>query len=437
MGYLLNDEHLKGKMTVKSQKFNVNEWMTSPSTNVPNHTDTAINTENSVLKSTNTVASGAIPIPKNLNIIINSEFIDVVYDKMKMNNVKGSLTVENGALKMQNVAFQSLGGNFITNGTYNSADLAHPKFDFALNLENIEIAQAYQHLSIVKHLMPVAQYLIGGANSKFKIDGELGQDMMPIINTLSGDGIMKILKGEVSQDNPLVQKLIETTKLVKLKNTRLDNLLMQFEIKEGTFGVKPFDIKFDDYKITASGRHGLVGSMDYALVLDVPAGKTGEAFSNIFQKWTGKSLQGTDRVKFDMALGGTVKNPIFGFKGSSTANSIKDAVVAEAKSQIDAAKTKALEEADRLKKEAETKIQAEKDKLMSQANAKKAEIETKIQKEKEALEAKAKATVDSIKRAANERAKKILEQQKKSVLDGLFKKKPIQNDTIRNLRRKN
>ena len=423
MGYFLNNESLKGKINLKSKKFNVNEWMKTMPT-VAKEGQSTSNLE-------------VVEIPKNMDLIIDSEIGEVMYDKMKMNNIKGSLTLGNGAIKMQNVSFQSLGGNFTTNGTYNSTDLAHPKFDFALNLENVEIAQVYQHLNIVKYLMPIAQYLIGGASSKFKIDGELGQDMMPKFNTLNGDGIMKILNGEVSKDNPLMQKLIETTKLIKFKDTKLNNLLMQFEIKDGTFGVKPFDIKFDDYKITASGRHGLTGSMDYALVLDVPAGKTGEAFSNIFQKWTGKALQGTDRIKFDLALGGTVKNPIFGFKGSSTANSIKEAVLAEAKSQVDAVKAKALEEVDRLKKEAEAKIQAEKDKLMSQANVKKAEVEAKIQKEKDALEAQAKATVDSIKKAANERAKKILEQQKKNVLDGLFKRKPAQVDTTNKNLRKN
>jgi len=424
IGYVLNDESLKGKVKLKSQKFNVNEWMKSSPTPTNGGT-TPSNLE-------------VVEIPKNIDFVMDSEIGEVLYDNMKMDNIKGLLTVGSGAVKMQNVAFQSLGGNFVTNGTYNSSDLAHPKFDFALNLENVEIAQAYQQLNIVKYLMPVAQYLIGGVNSKFKINGELGQDMMPKINTLSGDGLMKILKGEISQDNPLVQKLVETTKLSKLKDTKLSNLLMQFEIKDGTFGVKPFDIKFDDYKITASGRHGLVGSMDYALVLDVPAGKTGEAFSNIFQKWTGKALQGTDRVKFDLSLAGTVKNPIFGFKGSSTANSLKDAVVAEAKSQIDAAKAKALEEADRLKKEAEAKLQVEKDKILNEANAKRAEIEVRVQKEKAAIEAKAKATVDSIKKAATDRAKKILEEQKKSVLDGLFKKnKGGQTDTTKNFKRKN
>lgn len=428
IGYVLNDEPLKGKLNVKSNKFNVNEWMTDAPKTVNSSSSTSTNSDLQVVE-----------IPKNMDLVINSEITNALYDKMELKNIKGSLTVGNGAVKMQNVAFNSLGGNFITNGTYNSSDLAHPKFDFALNLENVEIAQAYQHLNIVKYLMPVAQYLIGGINSKFKIDGELGQDMMPKINTLSGDGLMKILHGEVSENNPLVQKLVEVTKLTKIKDTQLNNLLMQFEIKDGTFGVKPFDIKFDDYKITASGRHGLTGSMDYALVLDVPAGKTGEAFSNIFQKWTGKVLQGSDRVKFDLALGGNLKNPIFGFKGSSTANSIKDAVVSEAKAQIDAAKTRALEEADRLKKEAEARIQVEKDKLMSQANAKKAEVEAKIQKERDALEAKVKRTTDSIKKAASDRAKKLLEEQKKSVLDGLFKKnKPVQNDsTNKNLRRRN
>ena len=441
IGYVLNNEVLKGKLNVKSSKFNVNEWIAEAPSAPRGGTFSTLSDSNSDSKAPPLGVGGleAVAIPKNMDLSINSEIENALYDKMELKNIKGLLTIGNGSVKMQNVAFNSLGGNFITNGTYNSSDLAHPKFDFALNLENVEIAQAYQHLNIVKYLMPVAQYLIGGINSKFKIDGELGQDMMPKINTLSGDGLMKILHGAVTENNPLVQKLVEITKLTKIKDTQLNNLLMQFEIKDGTFGVKPFDIKFDDYKITASGRHGLTGSMDYALVLDVPAGKTGEAFSNIFQKWTGKSLQGSDRVKFDLALGGNIKNPIFGFKGSSTANSIKDAVVSEAKAQIDAAKTKALEEADRLKKEAEARIQLEKDKLMSQANAKKAEIEAKIQKERDALEAKVKRTTDSIKKVASDRAKKLLEEQKKNVLDGLFKRnKPVQSDTInKNLKRGN
>lgn len=395
MDYALNNGTVKGKMNVKSNKFNVNEWMTdSPKTTTAGGTTQPLQ---------------VVEIPKNIELVMDSDIGEALYSQMKMQNIKGALVVGNGAVKMQNVAFQSLGGKFTTSGTYNTSNLAHPLFDFALNLENIEIAQAYQHLNIVKSLMPVAQYLIGNVTSKLQIGGELGQDMMPKINSLTGDGLMKVLQATVSESNPLVQKLVETTKIAKLKETKLSNLLMQFEIKDGTFGVKPFDIKFEDYKITASGRHGLTGSMDYNLLLDVPSGKIGEAFGNVFQKWTGKNLQGTDRVKFDLQLGGTLKNPAFGFKGSSTANSLKDVAKATLQAQIDEGKNKVLD----------------------QLNIKKDALPAQIL-DKDAMEAKAKATADSIKKAAADKAKKLLESQKKSVINGLFNKfgKPAKKDTV-------
>ncbi|MEA5425818.1 AsmA-like C-terminal region-containing protein [Arcicella lustrica] len=395
MDYALNNGTVKGKMNVKSNKFNVNEWMTdSPKTTTAGGTTQPLQ---------------VVEIPKNIELVMDSDIGEALYSQMKMQNIKGALVVGNGAVKMQNVAFQSLGGKFTTSGTYNTSNLAHPLFDFALNLENIEIAQAYQHLNIVKSLMPVAQYLIGNVTSKLQIGGELGQDMMPKINSLTGDGLMKILQATISESNPLVQKLVETTKIAKLKDTKLSNLLMQFEIKDGTFGVKPFDIKFEDYKITASGRHGLTGSMDYNLLLDVPSGKIGEAFGNVFQKWTGKNLQGTDRVKFDLQLGGTLKNPAFGFKGSSTANSLKDVAKATLQAQIDEGKNKVLD----------------------QLNIKKDALPAQIL-DKDAMEAKAKATADSIKKAAADKAKKLLESQKKSVINGLFNKfgKPAKKDTV-------
>jgi hypothetical protein len=393
--YALNNEILKGKMKVTSEKFNVNEWMTdSPKTGNNGSTEQPLQ---------------VVEVPKNIDLLINTEIGEAKYGLMKMQEIKGDLLVNNGAVKMQNVGFQSLGGKFLVSGSYNTANLAHPLFDFSMNLDNIEIAQAYQHLTIVKYLMPVAQYLTGGVNSNLKIGGELGQDMMPKIATVSGDGILKVLQATVSENNPLVQKLVETTKIAKLKDTKLNNLLMQFEINNGTFGVKPFDIKFEDYKITASGRHGLTGSMDYNLLLDVPSGKIGEAFGSVFQKWTGKNLQGSDRVKFDLQLSGNLKNPVFGFKGSSTANSLKDVAKATLQSQIEEGKNKVLE-----------KLNIKKDALPSQ-----------IILDKDAMEAKAKATADSIKKVATDKAKKMLEDQKKSVINGLFNRlKPAKKDSL-------
>lgn len=408
IGYALNNETVKGKMNVTSKKFNVNEWMTDSPTPATGGAAQPMQ---------------VVEIPKNIDFEMNSTVGEVIYDKMPLTNLKGALVVGNGAVKMKNVSFNSLGGSFTTNGTYSTTDIAHPTFDFAMNLENIGISEAYKNLTVVKYLMPIAQYMVGNVTSKIKIDGELGQDMMPKIQSLNADGLIKLLKASI-QDNPLMEKLASTTQLTKFKNMQLNDVLMQVEIQDGRFGVKPFDIKLNDNsKVTVGGHHGIDGGMDYALALDVPAGKAGEAFGSIFTKWTGKAIQGTDRVKVDLAVGGTMKSPTFAFKGSSTAAGLKDAVTSEAKAQVDAIKAKATQEVDKLKKDAEARVQAEKERLINEANAKKAELENRIQQERAAIEARAKAAADSLKKAASDRAKKMVEEQKNKLLDGFFKKK--------------
>lgn len=417
IGYALNNETIKGEFDVKSQKFNVNEWMTDSPKSAGNSTQKQL-----------------VEIPKNIDLKLNAAIAEVLYDKMKMKDTKGVLNVGGGALKLQNVRFDALGGSFTTDGTYNTKDVAKPTFDFALGLENVNISEAYQNLTVVKALMPIAEYILGDFTSKFKINGDLGQDMMPKLQSVSGEGIVKVLKATV-QKNDMVDKLVETTKLNKLKDLQLNNLLMAASIKDGKLEFKPFDLKYEDYKMTIAGLNYLDGAINYDIKMDVPTGNIGQAFNTAFLNWTGKNLQGTDRVKFDLKLGGTYKTPKFAFNGSSTAISLKDAVTAQAKAQIEAAKAKALEEADKLRKEAEAKILAEKDRLLKEAEAKKTELEAKakaeIQKQKDAIETKAQAAVDSIKRAASERAKKLLEEQKKNVLDGLFKKpKPVKKDSV-------
>jgi hypothetical protein len=409
IGYALNDEVLKGRFDVSSQTFNVNEWMTDKP-----------KSESQPLR--------VVEVPKNIDFQLNADVKNALYDKMTIREANGNITIGNGTIKMQNVAFSSLGGRFSTNGTYDPRNLEHPKFDFNLSLESVEIPQAYQNLSIVRTLLPLAQYAIGEVSSKFSVAGELQQDMMPNMTSLSGEGILKVLKASVSGENNVIARLSEMTKLKSLQNLQLKDVLMKANITDGKLNISPFDIKIDDTRLNVGGSNTLTGAIDYNLKLDVPTGKVGQAFNSTFTAWTGKTLGGTDRVKFDIKMTGTITAPKFTFSGSPTANALKDAVAAE----VEAAKAKALDEAnklkaqaeaevtklknegERLKAEAEAKLQAEKERLIKEAEAKKVELENK-----------AKAYADSIKKVAQERAKQELEKQKNNILNGLFKKKVV------------
>jgi hypothetical protein len=442
-GYVFNNESLNGNLDIVSEAFNMNEWL-------EDETD---------LKNKSLLATDlrAVEIPKNLSLIIKAKVGETAYEKMKISTASGNILVNNGLVKMQNVVFSALGGSFVTNGSYNSQDIVHPKFDFDLDLQKLDIAQSYQHLWVVRNLVPIAEYLLGNFTTKFNLSGELGQDMVPKLMSLSGKGLIKLIKAAV-KENPVVKAVSEKTKLPVLQNIVLQDLLMQTEINDGRMGFKPFNFAIKDYKFGVGGFNMVDGSIDWAINIDAPTGKVGQGFNDAFKIWTGKTLQGTDRVAVELQMGGTFKQPKIAFKGSKTANSIKETVTAEVKVQIEAAKAKAQEELDKLKSEAESKRKAELERLKNEAETKKKELEEKAkaeierlkkeaedkireeadrlkkiaeekiaeekarllkiaEEEKRKLEAKAKAKLDSIGRAKAEKLQKDLEERAKKVAE--------------------
>lgn len=406
MAYALTNDVLKGNFQVKSNHFNVNEWMSSE----PKATTSGQAPNPNVHPS-------VVEVPKNLQLSLNTQANEIVYDKMAMNNAKGVIRINNGTIRLENTNFDALGGRFATTGSYDPSDIAHPKFDFGLNLEKVNFTEAYQHLSVVKYLMPLAQFMVGEVSSQFKINGELTQDMMPNFATLNGSGLLKLLKASL-QNSPLIEKLVANTKLTQLKDLQLNNALMQVQIDHGTLKIKPFTVKWNDYAVNIGGQHSIVGDMDYKLAFDIPSGKAGQSFNNLFTQWTGKALNNVPRVKFDLSLIGTLKSPIVRFDNSSTAQNLKDAVTSEIKSQIDNAKNQAVQQAEDL-------LKAEKEKLLKEA-------QDKLKTGQGDIQAQAKATADSLKKVALERAKKLLESQKKGVLDGIFKKpQPAKKDSTK------
>jgi hypothetical protein len=326
LGYFLGkNEKLGGTVSVVSRQFNVNEWLSDNGKADPASQKLSV-----------------VKVPENLALTLNAAIGEARYDRMPLRNVTGSLTVANGALNLQKMTFRALGGDFQTSGTYDPRDLARPKFDFALNLANVQIAEAYQHLTVVKALLPLAQYVLGNINSQFKLSGLLGPDMIPKLNTLDGQGFIRVIQAVV-KDNPLLDRLIQTTKLSDLQALRLKNVLMTTEITDGRVKFQPFDVDFDPYKLTVSGANGFDGSVAYQLQFDVPAGRVGQAFNQTFASWTGKAPLHVDRVKFDLAVDGTFKNPQIRFDGSSTAKNLKETLTAQVQKQVQD-KTKALED---------------------------------------------------------------------------------------------
>lgn len=292
MGYLFSpNQLLKGSMNFSSSLLDLNEFMT----------ETEETTEE-------TEPYGVIPVPENIDFLLKSSIATVKMMDFNITNAKGDIVVKDGVANLSGLSFNLLGGAFTVNGAYNTKDMAHPKYDFALKIENMALAQAASAFSIVKNYAPVAGLMSGNFSTDFKLSGELLQDMMPNLKTVNGEGLVKVAQAAL-KESKLVSGITSLTKLDDSNEVTMRDVLMSASIKDGKLSVKPFNVKFGQYTTSVAGSTGMDGSINYSLKMDVPAGKMGAQLNSFVSQYTGGTSDPNAMIPVNIGLGGTFLDP--------------------------------------------------------------------------------------------------------------------------------
>ncbi|TGE26714.1 AsmA family protein [Hymenobacter metallicola] len=382
MGYLFTPgQSLRGTLNVDSRRFNVNEWMVDNVSGQPS----AGATTAAKAPATPTQADGILEIPKFFDLTLNANVGQVVYDNLKLDNMKGALAVRDQAVNLNGLTFTTLGGNFATTGSYTSKDLAHPKFNLGLNIKNLDFQNAFTAFNSVKKLVPLASQVEGIFSTNFNVSGEMGQDMMPVYSTLTGKGLFEVVRAAVGA-SPVLSKISSLTQLQELKSFAVNNKDVAAELINGNFIVKPFDFTVGQIKSTLGGSSNIGGALEYVMALDVPTGKVGNALNAKLTQLTGvQDIKGTERVTLGLKIGGTVAAPQVALTTGSVKTQAKDVakslVQSVVQSKVDDAKLKlaartqvaqdsARKELDRKRLELEDKARQELEKKRLEAQAK-------------------------------------------------------------------
>ncbi|MGY3088518.1 hypothetical protein ACVWYF_001551 [Hymenobacter sp. UYAg731] len=311
LGYLFTPgQSLKGNLNVNSRNFNVNEWMVDEVSAKPTATGGAAPAK----------ANGVLQIPKFFDLVLNSHVDNVTYDNLKLTDAKGIVTVNDQTATLKNLTFNTLGGSFGTTGSYSSKNLAHPKFNFGLNINNLSFQKAFSAFNTIKTLVPLASQVEGVFGTTFNVSGEMGPDMFPNLATLSGKGIFDVVRAAINQSE-VMTKVASLTTLPELKTLVVVNKKIQANLVDGNLVVQPFDLTIGDIKMTLGGQNSLTGALAYVTAINTPTGKLGNALNGQLTRLTGvQNIQGTDRVTLGLNIGGTMTAPIV----KLTSGSMKD-----------------------------------------------------------------------------------------------------------------
>ncbi len=326
LGYMFGqNQTIKGSMNFNSTLFDLNEFMEDAE---------------DLTADTDTVEYGVIPVPSTIDFVLKSSIKTVVFMDYKMTDAVGDIVVKDGVARLSGLKFNMLGGSFVVNGTYNTQDIAHPKYDFGLKIENVSMKEAASASSLIQSYAPIAGLVNGKFSTDFAINGELLQSMMPNLATVNGSGLIKIAQASL-KDSKLISGITSLTKLDDTNEVTLRDVLMSAAIKDGKLSVRPFDVKFGNYKTTVVGNTSMDGSLDYTLKMDVPAGKLGTEFNSLVSRYTGSKTDPNANIPITIGLGGKFNSPQTRLLMDDQKEQVKDAVTAAAREEG----TKALQNA--------------------------------------------------------------------------------------------
>lgn len=317
-GFIFKNQELKGNFNLNSNQLAVNDFMTTE--------------EN---PKTETKKTEAMKIPAYLNCSLTAKANTVIYDNLTLKNVSGKLIVKDEKLTMENIKTSIFGGTIGLNGNV-STKTKTPTFAMNLGLNQVDIAQSFTQLDMLKKIAPIAGIINGKLNSTIKLNGNLDAiEFTPDLKTLTGDLLGQLLSTTVNSSNStLLTALGANLKFIDVSKLNLNDLKAAITFNNGKVSVRPFDIKYKDIKATIGGTHGFDQSMNYNIKLDVPAKYLGTEANALISKLTPADAAKLENIPINAILTGNFSNPKISTDMKAAVTNLTNQLVQQQKAKL-------------------------------------------------------------------------------------------------------
>ncbi len=321
-GFMFKKQELKGNFNMSSNQLAVDDFMTSG--------EPAKAEEKTPAK-----PAEAMKIPAFLNCTLNAKATTVLYDNLKLKDVSGKLIIKDEKALLENFKTSIFGGTIGLTGAVSTKSKV-PTFDMNLGFNQVDIAQTFTQLDMMKKIAPIAGIINGKLNSTIKLNGNLdAKELTPDLKSISGDLLGQLLSTTVNPKNSTVlNSLTSNIKFLDASKLNLNDLKMALTFDDGKVNVKPFDIKYQDIKVTVGGTHGFDQTMNYNLKLDVPAKYLGSEANALIAKMSPADAAKLENIPINAIIGGNFSNPKITTDMKSAVTSLASQVANQQKEKL-------------------------------------------------------------------------------------------------------
>ncbi|MEO6539696.1 MAG: AsmA-like C-terminal region-containing protein [Ferruginibacter sp.] len=344
LSYLLSGKPLSADLSINADQVNLNDWIGVPAETTGK-----------------SPAAAPFVVPGNLDITVNTKIDKLHYDKLDIQNLAGTVEVEDEAVKLNDVNGKALDGTIKINGSYSTKESkTTPAIAMSYDVAQVDVQKTFYAFNVSQKLMPIGKYLAGKLTSVLSANGKLGDDMSIDMSTISGNGNLLLIEGFLSKFAPL-DKIASVLNVKALEQISLKDVKTFFEFSNGKLLVKPFTVKVKNIVMEIGGLQGFDETLNYAINLKLPRAMMGtqgnKLVNNLFAAVNAKGvpLKLSDVVSLKLAMGGTISNPTIKVDlkqtGETLADQMKDQVKDFAQAKIDSAKKAAKDTLNAIKRQ--------------------------------------------------------------------------------------
>ncbi|MCM4169503.1 hypothetical protein KCTC52924_00537 [Arenibacter antarcticus] len=301
LGFMFNNEKVEGRFNLKSNTFDIGDFM------VAETGEGKQNDEKSA--STSSVPSAEkIKIPSFLDCTINANANTVIYDNLRLKEVKGTLGIKDEKATLSNMTSTLFDGKLALNGEVSTKGDT-PTFAMNLGMNSFKIEETFKALELFRTLAPIAKVLHGTLNSDVIISGNLKDDFTPNLSTISGNILAELLTEKIDAKNaPLLSALNSKLNFLDLEKLDLKGLKTILNFEDGIVKVKPFTINYKDFAIDVAGSHSFDETLNYTATIQVPAKYLGTEINQLMARISESSLEALT-IPVTANIGGAYTNP--------------------------------------------------------------------------------------------------------------------------------
>ncbi len=325
MGFLFAKQDLKGNFDVNSNVFAVDDFMVS------SEEDEEEQTKDEIAKTA--TEDETMRIPSFIDATLNFDTKKVFYDNLELNNTKGTVVIKEETAYLKNVTSSIFDGNIALNGNVSTKEKA-PTFDMALDLSKIDITESFNDLDLVKGLAPIAKALTGNLSSQIKLNGNLNENLTPILTSLKGNALAEILNAQVSTtQTPFLANLDSKLNFINIDQLNLKDIKTNLSFDDGQINVKPFEFDVEGIKVKAGGSHSFDQNMKYDINLQVPAKYLGDEVGSLMSQLNDQEAN-TMTVGLPIGISGNFANPKINLNAGDAVKELTQQLISKQKNKL-------------------------------------------------------------------------------------------------------